>query len=247
MVWTALGDSVTGTSHRAKNVPCQDAHRYCTIGSGEEWLVIAAADGAGSASHSETGARRACDEFMRLIQVFDFADAFKRDAMTALFVDVQTALIAEAEALNVRARDLACTALLAVLGPESAAFAQVGDGAIVHSQDDHYRVVFWPEPAEYANATDFLTEERVENLVRFETVVDAISEVAVFTDGLQRLALDFSSRTAYPGFFQPLFTELRTTANAESLIEPFRSFLDSSRVNQRTDDDKTLVLAVRQK
>jgi hypothetical protein len=140
---------------------------------------------------------------------------------------------------------MACTALLALLGPASAAFAQLGDGAIVIWQRDDFRTVFWPEPAEYANATDFLTDDSFPDSMRFETVTDSIAGVAALTDGLQRVALDFAARTAYPAFFQPLFNKLRVVADPESLVEPFREFLDSDRINERTDDDKTLVLAVR--
>lgn len=245
MVWTALGESVTGTSHRGRNTPCQDAFRFRTFGSTAEWLVIAAADGAGSASHSEIGATLACDEFVRRVEALEPGKLFTRDGMTALFTQARNALFGEAERLNVRPRELACTVLLAVVGPTSAVLAQIGDGAIVVGLGDDYRVAFWPEPAEYANATDFLTDDSFQDLLRFEAVTDSIVEVAAFTDGLQRLALDFASRTAYPGFFRPLFNELRTAAIPESLVSPFRSFLDSDRVNERTDDDKTLVLAVR--
>jgi hypothetical protein len=103
----------------------------------------------------------------------------------------------------------------------------------------------WPEPAEYANATDFLTDASFPASMQFETVTESIAEVAAFTDGLQRVALDFTTRTAYLAFFRPLFNEIRTATDTELLAEPFRRFLDSDRVNERTDDDKTLVLAVR--
>jgi hypothetical protein len=64
------------------------------------------------------------------------------------------------------------------------------------------------------------------------------------TDGLQRLALDFTARTPHLPFFQPLFAALRAAPDVESLAGPFREFLDSQRINERTDDDKTLVLAI---
>lgn len=245
MVWAALGESIIGTSHRARNVPCQDAFRFRAFGSMDEWLVIVVADGAGSASHAEIGATLACDEFVRRVEALDPEMLFTREGMTALFGDVRAALISEAEHRNVRSRELACTALLAVVGPSSAAFAQLGDGAIIIGQGHDHRVVFWPEPAEYVNATDFLTDDLFADFIRFETVADPIVEVAALTDGLQRLALDLTARTAYPAFFRPLFNELRTAADPESLLEPFREFLDSDRVNERTDDDKTLILAIR--
>ena len=245
MIWAALGESVTGTSHRARNAPCQDAFRFRTFGLMAEWLVIAAADGAGSASHSEFGATLVCDELVRRVEALERDVPLTRDGMIALFADVRNQLLVEAERLAILSRELACTALLAIVGPTSATFAQLGDGAIVVGCGADYRAVFWPEPAEYANATDFLTDDRFADFIRFETTADPIVELAAFTDGLQRLALDFTARVPYPAFFRPLFHELRTAADPESLVEPFREFLDSDRVNERTDDDKTLVIAVR--
>jgi hypothetical protein len=245
MLWTALGQSVTGTSHRTRNTPCQDASCFRLFGLMKEWLLIVAADGAGSATHSEIGATLACQEFARQVEATDPDTLFSSGPMTGLFSTVRAALFAEGERLNVRPRELACTALLAVVGPTSAAFAQLGDGAIVIGKGQEHRTVFWPEPAEYANATDFLTDDTFRDVMRFETISDPILEVAVFTDGLQRLALDFTARMPFPEFFRPLFHELRTAADPESLAAPFRKFLDSDRVNERTDDDKTLVLAVR--
>lgn len=242
MLWSTLGDSIAGRSHRARGVPCQDACRFCTMG---EWLVIAAADGAGSASHAEIGATVACDEFVRRIATLDPETLLTRGGMTALFSEVRRALFSEAERLNIRPREVACTVLLSVVGPTYAAFAQIGDGAIVIGQGDDYRTIFWPEPAEYANATDFLTDDLFSDLIRFEVVTSSVKEMAAFTDGLQRVALDFAAREPYPAFFRPLFNELWIAADPASLIEPFRNFLESDRVNERTDDDKTLVLAVR--
>lgn len=242
MAWTTLGDSVAGTSHLARSLPCQDAFRFCAFG---EWLVIAVADGAGSASHSEVGATVVCDELVRRVSAIDPVTLFSRSGVNALFAEARAAIFAEAERMNVRPREVACTAILAIVGPNSAAFAQIGDGAIVIRQGQDYRVVFWPEPTEYVNATDFLTDDSFLDSILFETVADSIIEVAALTDGLQRLALDFAARSAYARFFGPLFNELRNAVDIKSLAEPFHTFLDSDRVNERTDDDKTLVLAVR--
>src|SRR5438045_2719653 len=112
MVWAALGDSVAGTSHRARGVPCQDAFRFSAFG---EWLVIAVADGAGSASHSDVGATLACDEFIRRVAALDPAMLIDREGMTALFGEVRAALVAEAERNGVKPREVACTALLALV------------------------------------------------------------------------------------------------------------------------------------
>lgn len=243
--WVVLGESVAGTAHRRSGAPCQDAFRFRPLDPAGEWLAVAVADGAGSAARADAGATLACDEFVRRAEGLGPAALFTREGMTALFADVRSALAAEAGRLGVRPRDLACTALLAVVGPDAAALAQLGDGAIVLGDGEGYRTAFWPEPAEYANATDFLTDDWAASALRFDTTAAAVPEFAVFTDGLQRLALDFSARAPHAPFFRPLFGRVRTAPDPESLLESFRAFLDSPRVNDRTDDDKTLVLAAR--
>jgi len=245
MSWTILGDCVAGTSHLTRNLPCQDACRFGTFGADADWLILVAADGAGSSSHSQVGASLACEEMVKRAQALSPESLFESARVTQLFAEVRDGLIAEAQRLDLGLRDLACTVLLALVGPSSAMFAQIGDGAIVISDGQELRVVFWPEPGEYANATDFLSDDSFAQKVRSEAFNGKVIEVAVLTDGLQRLALDFATRAVFPGFFQPIFQALRSTSDAPSLAGPLRDFLGSPRVNERTDDDKTLVLALR--
>ena len=246
-MWSCIGDSVTGTSHVKSNLPCQDAFRFRTFGVSHRCLVVAVADGAGSATHSGHGALHACDEFVRRVTETPDSRITSLDHAVAIFSEVRESLIVEAGKLNVPLREMACTALLAVICPGHAVFAQIGDGAMVCGRREEYEVVFWPEPMEYANGTNFLTDATFAESLRFESSAADISDFAVMTDGLQRVALDFSSRTAFQGFFRPLFSQVRQIKDAESILEPLRRFLDSERINLRTEDDKTLVIACLQK
>ncbi len=65
------------------------------------------------------------------------------------------------------------------------------------------------------------------------------------TDGLERIALKFDSQTPHTPFFDPLFRALRSTADVENMNEGLRGFLGSNSVQLRSDDDKTLILAIR--
>ncbi len=241
--WAILGDSVIGTSHLKGGKPCQDAFRVAEVG---EWLVVAVADGAGSASRSEVGSRVACDEAVRWACRAGVANLLAEATCRELLDAVREAVLAEAERLRLRPRELACTLLVAVVGPDAAAVLQIGDGAVAFGDGTGFRVPLWPEPGEYANVTDFLTDERYADAARFARVDGAVSEVAVLTDGLQRLALDFAARRPHPPFFDPLFRQLRDDPDRDTLFARFRDFLVSPPVNARTDDDKTLVLATRQ-
>ena len=108
---------------------------------------------------------------------------FTREGVTALFTDVRQMILNEAERLTVRPRELACTAAhSALLGPSGGTFGQIGDGVIVVGRSGTLRPVFWPEPTEYVNATEFLTDERFADCIHFETTTEPIDEVAALTD-----------------------------------------------------------------
>jgi hypothetical protein len=148
------------------------------------------------------------------------------------------------------ARDFACTLLAAIAEPERAAFLQIGDGAIVVGRPmapDEYACVFWPQRGQYANQTFFATESTASQPLAFERYDELIDEVSLFTDGLQHLVLHEATQTAHAPFFRNVFTPMRgeLPGRSEGLSAALASFLDSARVNRRTDDDKTLILATR--
>jgi hypothetical protein len=245
-VWKWLAESVTGTAHVRGGLPCQDA---CLVRPAGGALVIACADGAGSAAHAEVGARLACETLASVIES-DLREgqtvaAIDRDALAYWLGAARKELEAEAGRRSTKPRELACTVMAAVVGDDAAAFAHLGDGAIVRADGETYAPVFWPEAGEYANETRFLTEADFEKHFLFATHAGRVEELAVFTDGLQRLALDFAGRTGHAGFFRPLFQRLREADDPAGLAGPLRDFLGSERVNQRSDDDKTLILATR--
>jgi hypothetical protein len=248
-MWRILAQSVTGTSHATRATPCQDAHATAVVEAADgPALVVAVADGAGSARFAEVGAGAACRVLLaesRAELAGTGVGQLTRDTLVRWLLAARSELVRLADERAVRPRELACTAILAVVGTATAAFAQVGDGAAVVPDKDGYAAVFWPALAEYANVTDFLTDEGIEDHIVGETLTARIDELAVFSDGLQRLALDYATRRGHAGFFAPLFTTLRDHSAPEQLAEPLRGFLDSPQVNARTDDDKTLVLATR--
>lgn len=172
---------------------------------------------------------------------------FTRNVILEVLNEARRDLLLESTRRAIPLRELACTVLLAIVDRDAAAFAQLGDGAFVIARGDRYDPVVWPQEGEYANTTNFLTDEDFADSLETVFFHESIREFAAFTDGLQRLALDYAHRTGHAGFFRPLFQRLNSTATVEELLPPFRQFLDSPRINERTDDDKTLVLATRLK
>ena len=249
-MWRAVYDSVAGTSHSGTGIPCQDSCRVVHLPVEEgALLVVCCADGAGSATYSADGAEIACDTFVRIIEndcrSLDIDENLSCDNVLEWLREMRFRIEERANALRVEIRELASTFLAAVIGESTALFIQIGDGAIVVRNGDDYRPVFWPQSGEFANTTNFLTDDRFAERVEWNRLSERVDELAVFSDGLERLVLRFADRSVHRPFLEPFFAALRQAENSEEYFEPLRLFLGSPKVNERTDDDKTLILATR--
>ncbi|MFL9898886.1 PP2C family serine/threonine-protein phosphatase [Paraburkholderia fungorum] len=251
MSWRVIGASVVGSSHVQTSAPCQDSCFYHVTkdADGASFLVALASDGAGSAQFGEVGAEIACETGGKLLlAAVEAAGGAQLTAELAseLLQRVRDEISKAASERDVATRALACTLLGTVIGPTQALYFQVGDGAIVARHEGTLAPVFWPESGEYANMTYFVTDADAQSHLRAETR-SATDEAALFSDGLQRLALVFSDETAHEPFFEPMFKALRasTDEQTDSLCSALERFLGSNAINERTDDDKTLILATR--
>jgi Protein phosphatase 2C len=250
--WRFVNATARGTSHERSDTPCQDD---CIIevlphGSGET-LIAVVSDGAGSAACAEEGSGLVCETLLTAIEQWlqdgGTVDGVTREAAEQWLTGARTAIGARAEAKGLAPRDFACTLVAAIVGASSAAFLQVGDGAIVAGRAGALDVVFWPDGGEYANMTYFITDDDWRAHLQLAVREAAFEDVALMTDGLQRLALQFDRRCAHAPFFEPMFHALAAAPPgfATPLEASLVAFLGSDGVNARTDDDKSLVLATR--
>lgn len=238
-MWKIVFGSVQGTSHVQSGKPCQDFCDGAVVGTS---AVAVCADGAGSAELSHLGSKAAVERFMEVATV---ESAPTREQIESWVDAARARVLEEAAANETPPRQLACTLLVAIVGETWAAFAQIGDGVIVFDGPEGYEVAFWPDNGEYANTTRFLTDEAYRQHLRIEIVERQVIELALLTDGLQMLALDFGQAKVHDRFFAPLFKTVRNGPDTELLHASLLEFMDSKRVNDRTDDDKTLLLATR--
>ncbi len=243
--WGVLAESAAGTSHIARGIVCQDVCRTRSFGDENDWIAIAISDGAGSAEHSQIGAGIVCDSFLSTLSRRWPIVPRTREDMLEFYTLARAEIFAEAVQRGFEPSALACTALLGIAGPECAMFGQLGDGAIVIGRDGEYRMPIWCVEGEYVNETEFITGNGYSEALQFAAFDERISEIAILTDGLQHLAIDFAERRPHAGFFQPFFESLRASARTGDLRVSLLEFLSSPRVNERTDDDKTLALAIR--
>ena len=229
--------------------------RVFTMPNGSEVLVAVASDGAGTARRADEGSALACSLFIQEMEALFGADTesdvseITKEFLTNWIISFQREVTIRAEHENLRARDYACTLVAVIAGEQGAVFAQIGDGAIVVSAEepDEYCYVFWPQNGEYANETYFATEPEAHARMQYGYVPRRINEVAVLTDGIQNLALHYQTQSAHNPFFRPVFAWLRPAC--ENDIDKFTAslgaYLASEKINQATDDDKTLILATR--
>lgn len=247
--WRVAQAAALGTSHLADSVPCQDSHLVDFVVAGEraKWLLVAVADGAGSASLSHLGSRIACTT--AILHLKSNADALAnadtagecvRQCFAAALREVED--LAEREGASVR--EFATTLQVAAIGDQHSVFGQVGDGAIVWGEPGELRVAHWPDQAAL-NLTDFITSAPLSETLHIAIASSMIRRVACMTDGLAPLLLDFRTKGPHGPAFERLFATCTAAPDPSDLSEDLAKFLDSPQVNHRTDDDKTLVLAVR--
>ena len=246
-MWRAIGSSVVGTSHQKLQTPCQDFCDYysCFLGCDRVFL-IGIADGAGSASASDVGSAEAVRHVLQSIARSGLSLVEIDEHVAAKwYLSARERLEEVAQGRNLPVREFACTMLVGILGESCSIFVQVGDGAWIAQSNGAYHAVTWPSGGEYANQTTFITSPNWREVMQFSVMRETLSGIAGFSDGLQSLALHFASRSVHAPFFDSKFKALDAADDETSLRAPLIEFLSSPALLERTDDDKTLVLACR--
>lgn len=259
--WRYAAASISGTSHVKSGTPCQDYAEIAEIEArpatgSRQALIAVASDGAGSATHSDQGARAICRAFLEFgrlgLEHNGCQPEFLQDGFeTAVLEDFKRELSELSTETGERIEAFACTALGAFVGDDAALFIQLGDGAIAYRIEDceTWRIATSPQRGEFVNETIFVTRFDAAKHIRAVKIEARITEFALMTDGTEFLAVKQSTGTAHPPFFEYVFRLLRNTHEPgySSLVADWiTKFLDSEPVNRRTDDDKTLVLATRE-
>lgn len=139
--------------------------------------------------------------------------------------------------------EFATTLQFAIITSQWIAVAQVGDGAVViQHTNGEVEALTWPDHGDYINQTSFITDSDYLDRVQYTAIsCSEIQGVALFTDGLERLALEFAAKKPYEPFFTPMF---KFATDTSSTNEELEAYLGSAPICERTSDDKTLVLAV---
>ena len=246
-MWKYVVTSVRGSAHLVNGLPCQDSGLGRQIG---EVIVIALADGAGSAKFSDEGSRVVVETTLEF-----FANFFAGHPQPGLLLEelditdgrlllklIRQKLENFANDRSSALHEYASTMLVGIIHHSGSCFYQIGDGVWCVSKSNVLAAATWPQQGEYAGQTDFVTSKIAEASLQFAFIKGSIDFAVGMTDGLERLALDFRCCVPHRGFCEPLINGLLEAKDQSALKHQLDLFLESSRILERTDDDKTLAL-----
>lgn len=247
--WNIAGCSVVGTSHIQSEEPCHDSFLYKILPDGK--LIIAVSDGAGSARKPKQGSGIIVQSCIELLEknieknIPDNENAWNR-LIKNIFEETRKKLVKISEIEGCHLNDYAATFLLVLLTEEWTIGGLIGDSAaVILTSDKGLYSICPPQKGEYANMTNFLTKENALDFLCIHVKKGQARAVAAFSDGLLELAVNIVKNKPHPPFFNPLFSFIAEIQDEQEGTDHLAKFLASERVTSRTDDDKTLVLAIR--
>ncbi len=241
MVWVVGGASVQGTMHKVTGLPCQDFNTFLIH---KDFVFLAIADGAGTSKLGHLGAQFAGNTFLQLCVKKFVEQNCPPEKMQSTLADLidhlHHLLIEHAHQINSPIKDLATTFSGCIATPHHLIAAQIGDGFLVAKNHETFDLLLWEDNKEFINETHFLTEK---NYVAHFTTAHNCSFIALGTDGISNIAVDPRERQGFKGFFQPFKEYLESMPFHDHIHSELKSFLASDRLNSKTDDDKTLLVA----
>ncbi|MGH9521872.1 MAG: PP2C family serine/threonine-protein phosphatase, partial [Terriglobales bacterium] len=191
--WTWAAACCRGAAHEKTDLRLQDAFKCFVARTPSKPIVVVVSDGAGSATFGGEGASLVCRALtIRVRAHFATTDMLPTDELLIQWLAEARELVSAAACRrNLELRDFAATLVFLIsIGHESVVL-HVGDGcAVLRDQETKEWIApSWPFHGEYASTTSFITDDPPPNvvIVRHPRPISAIS---VFSDGIERLALD---------------------------------------------------------
>jgi hypothetical protein len=243
--WVLIGATTQGSHHLLEGSSCQDAQAYLSI---NKTLLVAIADGLGTALYAQQGAQLAVQTAIHaagdlLAAAVPARDADWLELLHQTLLETRTRLEEEAHRIGAPLADFGTTLIFVILTHDWLAAAHLGDGAVVllDAKGD-FLTILPPQNGEYANETFSLTlPDSLERVVYHVRQVN-LQALGLLTDGLQRLSIHQADGSPHGPFFAPLFQQLPGISDPTKAAHSLAGFLASEKVQKLTGDDKTLIL-----
>lgn len=272
--WIVVGASVKGNGHIQSKMPCQDSHKFESIGNG--WGIAIVSDGAGSAAHSELGSKvvveRGLIHFKNLIEkecwmknnVLPTDVEWLQKSYYAL-KEIRDDVDMVSKKNNVELKSLSATCLAVIYTPIGLLAVHVGDGRMGYkSVPGEWHAMMTPHKGEEANQTIFLVSDfwSIPNYVMSGVLVpesrvvrEPVKAFALMSDGCENTAWKctklnpetgkyYDQNMPFEGFFNPL-EETLLSLQAEECQAKWYNFIESGTSGfVKEQDDKTMVYGV---
>lgn len=241
--------SAIGTSHLRSGTRKQDWARCLHINALDNDIFFGiVSDGAGSASYGGQGAAIICYSLTQKVRLhFKKKSKMPDDNEIWSWIDSTRDLIGKsASNQNISRREYSATLVAMIVTRAEVLIFHIGDGCVVARKADNLQWISlsWPETGEYASTTYFLIDDPFPKM-KITRYVNEFNAFSLFTDGIENLALDFKINAPHPPFFNNLLKAVDDSTlrkNLSSLSSALFEFLNSEKINERTDDDKSLII-----
>lgn len=244
--WRIAAARRCGESHIRRGERCQDALAIRLAGPGGGTLLAAVADGAGSAPRGGVGAALAARAAVAAAEAgLARGETLDEAALERWMQAARTRVLGAAAGRGVAARDCAATLVLLASDGRATVAGHVGDGAAAVRGAEGWSALSWPDAGEHAGETRFVTDP--DPAIRIARHAGPVDAIALLTDGLERLVLDFAARAPHAPFFERMtapLSALTVAGRDRALSVALARWLGGAAVAARTDDDRTLLLAV---
>jgi hypothetical protein len=253
VTWSVLAGGSAGAGHDRAAVSSQDAHAVDEV---EGVLVVAVADGAGSAPFAAVGAslavRLAQHELRRLLRdrAGDPADLLRlvRYGARRTLRRFHRSVHALAGSAGLHPRDFATTLTVVLARPPWVAAFAVGDGFVVTRAGDEELTLLLAQSGgadRPPGAATLLPLRRgAARAERRVARIEGLTGIAAGTDGLETLMIEFAEARPLRPAAVPFARLFALADDPETDPSVLTRVLAGRRVGELSSDDRTLVLAV---